>query len=134
MHEELRSATFEEAGLDEAPLATFVVPGTDAATAQVIAGCAGYFGADPERETVRLRFSDGPRYLDRAGMHRLLGVAEKGFGDGGYGALPGYSVPGQATEFEFRCPVAGCPDSPVFLFAFDGAPACARHHVPLELA
>jgi hypothetical protein len=134
MHEDLRAATFEEAGLDGTPLATFVVPGTDAATALVIGRVADYFGADPARELIRLRFGDGSRYLRRGDVYELLGSSpSKGFGDGGYAALPGFSVPGQATEYEFRCPVDGCPDSPVFLFAFDGAPQCYRHHQPLEL-
>jgi hypothetical protein len=134
MHEDLRAVTFEEASLDEVPLATFVVPGLDAAVTLVIGRVADYFGADPARELIRLRFGGGARYLRRRDMYGLLGSSPtKGFGDGGYASLPGYSVPGQAAEFEFRCPVDGCPDSPVFLFAFDGAPRCDRHHQPLEL-
>jgi hypothetical protein len=134
MHEELRAATFQEAALDQTPLPTFVVPGPDAAAGLVIGGLADYFGADPERELCRLRFSDGLRYLARASLYQLVGGGTKSFGDGGYAALPGYSGPGQATEFEFHCPVPDCPDSPVFLFAFEVTPLCYRHRVPLELA
>ena len=95
MHEKLRAATFEEAGLDEAPLATFVVPGPDAATALVIGRVVDYFGADPAVEIIRLRFGDGPRYLRRSDVYVLLGDSPtKGFGDAGYGTLPGYSLPG----------------------------------------
>jgi hypothetical protein len=143
MHDELKAAAFQEASLDEARLPTFVVPddvdpGAAAAAATgaalVLGQLADYFGADRGRQLVRLRFSDGVRYLRRSDIYPFLGTSRKGFGDSGHAALPGYSAPGQATDYEFRCPVDGCPDSPVFILAFDEVPLCYRHRVRLELA
>jgi hypothetical protein len=140
MHDELKAAAFQDASLDEVRLPTFVVPDeavpqAAAATgaALVLGQLADYFGADRDRQLVRLRFGDGVRYLRRGDIYSFLGTTRKGFGDSGRAALPGYSAPGQATEYEFRCPVDGCPDSPVFVLAFDEVPHCYRHRVPLEL-
>ncbi len=140
MHDDLKAAAFEDPSLDEVRLPTFVVPdqaGPEAAAAGaalILGQLADYFGADRDRQLVRLRFGDGVRYLRRGGIYSFLGPSGKGLGDSGHAALPGYSAPGQATEYEFRCPVDGCPDSPVFILAFDEAPLCYRHRVPLELA
>lgn len=140
MHDELKAAAFEDASLDEVRLPTFVVPveaGPEAAAAPgaalVLGQLADYFGADRDRQLVRLRFGDGVRYLRRGDIYSFFSTSSKGFGDSGRAALPGYSLPGQATEYEFRCPVDGCPDSPVFMLAFDEVPLCYRHRVPLEL-
>lgn len=140
-HDELKAAAFEDASLDEARLPTFVVPGETGAEAPtataaelLLSQLAGYFGADRDRRLVRLRFDDGVRYLRRGDIYSFLSTARKGLGDSGYATLPGYSLPGQATEYEFRCPVQGCPESPVFILAFDEAPLCYRHQVSLELA
>jgi hypothetical protein len=141
MHDELKAAAFEDASLDEVRLPTFVVPGetgpeaTAAPAGSLVLGqLADYFGADRDRQLVRLRFGDDVRYLRRGDIYAFFGTSRKGFGDSGRAALPGYSAPGQATEYEFRCPVDGCPDSPVFMLAFDQVPLCYRHRVPLELA
>lgn len=140
MHDELKAAAFEDASLDEVRLPTFVVPDearpeAAAATgaASVLAQLADYFGADRDRHLVRLRFGDGVRYLRRGDIYSFFGTTRKGFGDSGRATLPGYSAPDQATEYEFRCPVDGCPDSPVFILTFDQVPHCYRHRVPLEL-
>jgi hypothetical protein len=140
MHDELKAAAFEDASLDEVQLPTFVVPpeaGPHAAATTgavlVLGQLADYFGTDRDRQLVRLRFGDGVRYLRRSDIYSFLGTTRKGFGDSGRAALPGYSAPGQAAEYEFRCPVGGCPDSPVFVLAFDEVPHCYRHRVPLEL-
>lgn len=140
MHEELKAAAFEEASLDQARLPTFVVPdeagqaaGTASGAAALLGRLADYFGADRDRQLVRLRFGDGVRYLRRGDIYPFLSTWQKGFGDSGRAALPGYPSPGQVTEYEFRCPVDGCPDSPVFILAFDEVPHCYRHQVSLEL-
>ncbi len=140
MYDELRAAAFEDASLDKVRLPTFVVPGevdpqAAAATraALVLGQLADHFGADLSRQLVRLRFGDGVRYLRRSDIYSFLGTTRKGFGDSGHAALPGYSAPGQASEYQFRCPVDGCPDSPVFVLAFDEVPHCRLHRVPLEL-
>ena len=140
MHDELKAAAFEDASLDEVRLPTFVVPdeaGPQAAPAigaeLVLGQLADYFGADRARQLVRLRFGDDVRYLRRGDIYFFFGTLSKGLGDSGRAALPGYPAPGQATEYEFRCPVDDCPDSPVFVLAFDEVPRCYRHQVALEL-
>jgi hypothetical protein len=124
MHDELKAAAFEDASLEEVRLPTFVVPDEagPSAAALVLGRLADYFGADRDRQLVRLRFGDGVRYLRRGDIYSFLGTTRKGFGDSGRAALPGYPAPGQATDYEFRCPVGGCPDSPVFVLAVDQVP------------
>lgn len=141
MHDELKAAAFEDASLQDVRLPTFVVPGEAGPQAAAAPGAAlvlgqlaDFFGADRGRQLVRLRSGDSVRYLRRADIYPFLGTTRKGFGDSGRAALPGYPAPGAATDYEFRCPVEGCPDSPVFVLAFDEAPRCYRHRVPLELA
>ncbi len=129
----LESATFADANLDDTRMPTFVFTGDAGLMAGLV---ADRFGADPSIEVVRLRFGGEARearYLTREALYGLLTTGTKGFGLGSRATLPGLPVPGQATDFEFRCPVAGCPDSPVFLLAFSEIPACFRHGVPLEL-
>jgi hypothetical protein len=128
----LRSAAFPDASLADSPMATYVVTdetSLDHAAVHIIE----YFGADRERQTVRLRFPTEVRYLARHNLYPLLETLEKGFGQGGYSTVPGYPVPGQAREYEFRCLADSCPDSPVFMLAFDEPPVCPRHGAILEL-
>jgi len=131
MPSDLKSAAFQDASLDDVDMATF--PVTDETGAdQVIGAIVDYLGADRERRIVRLRFADGTRYLRRGDLYAFLDTSAKGFGHGGYAGLPGYQVPGETSDYEFRCPVHGCPDSPVFVLSFDEPPTCPRHLVPLE--
>jgi len=126
----LEAASFADASLDDIGMPTFVI-GNDATGA--VGLIADQFGAAPSLRVARLRFGREARYLRREGLYELLATGTKGFGQGGRATLPGLPVPGQETDYEFRCPVAGCPDSPVFLLAFSETPACFRHHVALEL-
>ena len=57
--------------------------------ALVLGQLADYFGADRDRQLVRLRFGDGVRYLRRGDIYSFLGTTRKGFGDSGRAALPG---------------------------------------------
>lgn len=132
MLSDLKSAAFPDTSLDDVHMPTFVVE-DEASADQVIGHIADYLGADRERHTVRLRFGDEIRYLRRNDLYPFLNTAAKGFGQGGYAGLPGYQGPGQASSYEFRCPVDDCPDSPVFILAFEEPPVCQRHRVPLEL-
>ena len=132
MDKDLKSAAFTDATLNEDRMATFDVA-DEARAEDVIGHIADYLGADRDRSLVRLRFGSEVRYLRRTDLYAFLDTAAKGFGEGGYAGLPGYQVPGEASDYEFRCPVDDCPDSPVFLLAFTEAPSCPRHHVPLEL-
>jgi hypothetical protein len=132
MPSDLKSAAFIDAGLDDVNMATFAVTSETAAD-QVIGHIVDYLGADRERHLVRLRFSDETRYVRRSDLYAFLDTSAKGFGQGGYASLPGYQIPGETSDYEFRCPVDGCPDSPVFILSFDEPPICTRHRVPLEL-
>ncbi len=128
----LKSVTFLDASLADTPMATYLL--TDETSLDHVAGHnIDYFGADRERHTVRLRFPTEVRYLARHDLYPLLDTLGKGFGQGGYGTVPGYPVPGQAREYEFRCPVDSCPDSPVFMLAFDEPPVCPLHGATLDL-
>ena len=84
MHDELKAAAFEDASLDEVQLPTFVVPpeaGPQAAAATgavlVLGQLADYFGADRDRQLVRLRFGDGVRYLRRSNVYSFLGTTRR---------------------------------------------------------
>jgi hypothetical protein len=125
----LEAVSLADASLDDIAMPTFVIT-DDAAAVWLI---AARFGADPSLEVARLRFGRETRYLKRQALYGLLITGAKGFGQGGRAALPGLPGPGQQTEYEFRCPVPGCPDSPVSMLAFSETPGCLRHHVPLEL-
>jgi hypothetical protein len=145
----LEAASFADPSQDDTSMPTFVI-GDDATGA--VGLIADQFGAAPSLRLVRLRFGGETRYLSREGLYGLLATETKGFGQGGRATLPGLPargtrgfgqggragipglpVPGQESDYEFRCPVAGCPDSPVFLLAFSETPACFRHHVALVL-
>jgi hypothetical protein len=126
----LEAVSFTDANLDDIAMPTFVID--DDATGAV-GLIADRFGAEPSLAIARLRFGRESRYLKREALYGLLTTGIKGFGQGSRAVLPGLPVPGQLTEYKFRCPVAGCPDSPVFMLAFNEIPDCFRHHVPLEL-
>jgi hypothetical protein len=126
----LEEASFADASLDDIAMPTFVIGDEHAGAVGLI---ADRFGAEPALDVARLRFSHETRYLKREALYGLLTTGTKGFGQGARAVLPGLPVPGQAAEYEFRCPVAGCPDSPVFMLAFSDVPECLRHHVTLEL-
>jgi hypothetical protein len=132
MPSDLNSAAFPDPSLDDVAMATFALADESSAD-QVIGHIVDYLGADRERRIVRLRFGDEIRYLSRSDLYAFLDTSVKGFGQGGYAGLPGYQVPGQTSGYEFRCPVEGCPDSPVFILAFEEPPVCLRHRVPLTL-
>lgn len=127
----LRSTSISDPQLDEVPVPTYVVI-TDDQASFAIDRIAEYFGADPTRCTVRLRFGDEDRYLHRDALLIAYGGGTKAFGAGGGMQLPGYHA--HTAEYEFRCPVPGCPDSPIFLLTFAESPTCRRHHTALELA
>jgi hypothetical protein len=132
MHTDLKAATAPDAGLDDERMTTYVV--TDETDPDDLLGrVVDYFGADRERRNVRLLFGEEARYLERTTVYAFLATSSKGLGQGGYGLLPGYSAPHQAREYEFQCPIDGCPDSPVFVLAFDEPPTCRLHHTALEL-
>jgi hypothetical protein len=132
MNKDLKSAAFADAALGTVRMATFSV--SDKAQAEdVIGPIADYLGADRDRHLVRLRFGDDVRYLRRADVYKFVDTAAKGFGEGGYASPPGHHALDETGDYQFRCPVDGCPDSPVFMLAFTEAPACPRHHVPLDL-
>ena len=126
----LETVSFANADLDDIAMPTFVIDGGAPGAVGLI---ADRFGAEPALAVARLRFGPETRYLKREALYGLLTTGIKGFGQGGRAVLPGLPAPGQLTEYKFRCPVAGCPDSPVFMLAFDEIPECFRHHVPLEL-
>jgi len=126
----LEAVSFADANLDDSVMPTFVID--DDATGAV-GLIADRFGAEPALAIARLRFGRETRYLNREALYGLLTTGIKGFGQGSRAVLPGLPVPGQLTEYKFRCPVAGCPDSPVFILAFNEIPDCFRHHVALEL-
>jgi hypothetical protein len=126
----LEAASFADTHLDDIAMTTFIVGDDPAGTVGLV---ADRFGAESSLSIARLRFGRETRYLRREALYSLLATGIKGFGQGGRAALPGLGVPGQLTEYEFRCPVAGCPDSPVFMLAFSEAPECFRHQVSLEL-
>lgn len=132
MAKDLKSAAFTDAALGKVQMATFSV-GDKVQAEDVIGPIADYLGADRDRHLVRLRFGDDVRYLRRTDVYKFVDTAAKGFGQGGYAGLPGHRAPGAAEDYQFRCPVEGCPDSPVFLLAFTEAPTCPHHHVPLDL-
>lgn len=129
-HDPLDELSFADTRLDELVMPTFVL---DRDTAGAVWLLADRFGADPALEVVRLRVGREVRYLRRPALYGLLATQSKGFGQGGRAALPGRPGPGQATEYTFRCPVPGCPDSPVTMLAFSEPPECLRHRVRLEL-
>lgn len=132
MPSDLKSAAFPDPSMDDVPMATFAVADESGAD-QLVGHIADYLGADRGRRMVRLRFGDEIRYLRRADLYSFLDTAAKGFGQGGYAGLPGYPLAGEASDYEFRCPVDGCPDSPVFILAFEEPPICYRHRVSLAL-
>jgi hypothetical protein len=125
----LEAVSSADASLDDIAMPTFVITDDAAAAVWLI---AARFGADPSLEVARLRFGHQTRYLKRQALYGLLITGPKGFGQGTRAALPGLPGPGQQTEYEFRCPVPGCPESPVSMLAFSEPPECLRHHVPLE--
>ena len=126
----LEAVSLADESLDDIAMPTFVIADDAAAAVWLI---AARFGADPSVEVARLRFGHETRYLKRQALYGLLITGAKGFGQGGRAALPGLPGPGRQTEYEFLCPVPGCPDSPLSMLAFSEPPECLRHHVPLEL-
>lgn len=131
MPDDLESVMLPDPSLTDARMATYLV--TEDSLDDAVGHIADYFGADTARWAVRLRFPTEVRYLKRRDLTRLLTTSNKGFGQGGYAILPGRLASGQARQYEFRCPVDSCPDSPVFLFTFDKSPVCTVHDVALEL-
>jgi len=131
MLDELRSLASPDADLGDVQMPTYVVT-SDADAEQVVGVIVDYFGADRARHTVRLRFQDETCYLWRRDLYAAFRDSNKSFGGGGQAQLPGFTIPGRAHEYEFRCPHDGCPDSPVFVLAFADPPMCPRHHVDLE--
>jgi hypothetical protein len=128
-HDPLDELSFEDTRLHGRVMPTFVL---DRGTAGAVGLLADSFGADPDLDVVRLRIGRDVRYLRRKSLYGLLATESKGFGQGGRASLPGLPGPGQATEYTFRCPVPGCPDSPVTMLAFSELPLCLRHRVRLE--
>jgi hypothetical protein len=131
MPDDLKSMILPDPSLADARMATYLV--TEDSLEDAFGHIADYFGANTTRWAVRLRFPTEVRYLKRGDLTRVLTTLNKGFGQGGYSTLPGRPVSGQARQYEFRCPVDGCSDSPVFLFTFDKPPVCKVHDVALEL-
>jgi hypothetical protein len=131
MPDHLKSVMLPDPSLTDTPMATYLV--TEDSLDDAVGHIADYFGADTTRWAVRLRFPTEVCYLKRRDLTRVLTTLTKGFGQGGYATLPGRLASGQAKQYEFRCPVDGCPDSPVFLFTFDQPPVCTVHDVALEL-
>jgi hypothetical protein len=129
-HHPLEALSFADTRLDGVAMPTFVLGWEDAGAVWLL---ADRFGADPALDVVRLRIGREVRYLRRQALYGLLATEPKGFGQGGRAALPGRPGPGQAAEYTFRCPVPGCPDSPVTMLAFSDPPECLRHRVRLEL-
>jgi hypothetical protein len=129
-HDPLEALSTEDPRLDDLVMPTFVL---DGGNAEAVGLLADRFGADPALDVVRLRLGREVRYLRRQALYGLLATESKGFGQGGRAALPGRPGPGQAAEYTFRCPVPGCPDSPVTMLAFSDPPDCLRHRVRLDL-
>jgi hypothetical protein len=131
VHDNLKSVMVPDPSLTHTPMATYLV--TEDSIDQAVGHIVDYFGASAGRSVVRLRFPAEVRYLKRADLTSVLATLSKGFGEGGYSTLPGLPASGQVRQYEFRCPVKGCPDSPVFLFTFNKSPVCKVHGVALKL-
>jgi hypothetical protein len=119
--------------LDGEQVPTFVVGGADEAPAAVGA-IIDAFGRDRALPAVRVLLDAGTvGYLERSDVDVFVYAPSKGFGDSGGASLPGIPPAGAMREFAFRCPVAGCPQSPLHLLAFTSVPRCRLHDVQLEL-
>jgi hypothetical protein len=124
------------AEFDPMQLPTFVVS-SDEEAAAAIDHIITYFGEDPARTAVRLVLEHQEvRYLEPEDMDSYL-LAEddyKGYGESAHATVPGLSTPGSSQEYQFRCPVADCPDSPLFVLTFTEPPKCRIHGKTLEPA
>jgi hypothetical protein len=136
---ELKQKARARPELDPVQLPTFTVS-SDEEAAAAIDRIVTYFGEDPTRAVVRLVLHEQDvRYLERedVDVYLLEESDDKGLGDSWHASLPGYSPlagdPDSSMEYEFRCPVAGCPDSPVFVMTFTEPPVCRVHGQTLEL-
>ena len=141
---DLRQKARARPELDPVQLPTFLVS-SDEEAAAAIDRIITYFGEDPTRAAVRLVLEEQDvRYLERDDMDvYLLEEGDyKGYGDSAYAGLPGYGDssygnlpggPGPSVEYEFRCPVPGCPRSPLFVLSFAEPPTCTLHGRTLNL-
>jgi hypothetical protein len=125
--DDLRERAVALAEHPDGAVPVFDVPDDDAAPAALVA-IVGWLGADDARAAVRLVAAGEPAgYLPRAAIYDLLPALERGIGSSDPQALPGTS--GGYHMIELECPVAGCPDNPRFVIAFDedDPPACDAH-------
>lgn len=86
-----------------------------------------WFGADPERTRVRLVIrGEEAGVVERTALYGLVGSRTLGWGDSIGATLPG--VPNW-EPIELRCPIAGCPRSPVWALSYDAdaPPECTIH-------
>jgi hypothetical protein len=134
MLDDLRSQIHENPELDAVQLPTFVVNSAEDAHS-AISNIIERFGADPNLPVVRILLeSRTVGYLERSDIDVYLAAGAKGFGDSAGATIPGVPPAGRMREFKFRCPISGCPQSPVYVLTFTSTPRCHLHHVELQLA
>lgn len=94
-----------------------------------------YFGADRGRRAVRLVIRDvDVGYLERGDILKLFAPRVLGWGDSDRSTLPGHLPPSAWRLLQLECPVAGCPDSPLYAATYDeGQPPRCRVHPDEEL-
>lgn len=94
-----------------------------------------YFGTDRGRRAVRIVIRDvDVGYLERADILKLFAPRVLGWGDSDRTTLPGQVAPSAWRLLQLECPVAGCPDSPLYAAAYDeNQPPHCRVHPEDEL-
>ena len=130
MDKDLKSAAFTDAALGKVQMATFSV-GDKVQAEDVIGPIADYLGADRDRHwsvsdsAMTSATCGGPTFISsstpqpRASARAAMRPAR----------LPARSGDSGTTV---PCPVDGCPDSPVFILAFDEPPVSTGIDVPLH--
>jgi hypothetical protein len=92
-------------------------------------GIVGYFGADAERDVIRLVVGDTQvGFVTRTDLLDLVGSSLKGFG---FGDSVGATLPGTPNVIEWielRCPVPDCPTGTYYEMVSDEEPATCSDH------
>ena len=101
-----------------------------------IVGVIAFFGEDRGRRVVRLVIrGEDVGYLERREVLKLLRPRVLGWGDADRAGLPGRVGPSRWRLYEVECPVAGCPESPIYVARYSKTkPPRCRIHPESELA
>jgi len=97
-------------------VASLLIDDDDAADA-ALEGALAYLGADRSRRTLRLVIEGAEvGYLDRSDLYSSVTLRTKSPGDAAHAGLPGQP---RYRTIQLRCPIEGCPASPILTATYD---------------